>query len=172
MGGTVSDTAWVVQIDSLNYTTKNNYCNNHFSMSASDYSMPSYQAASPSGFQPADLIYFLIYHSTTDRSRLGYSAGGSDGDGDMVCSTDTFSTSTNYYLQSIRTSATSVTYQWGANSDFTSPTVDIANTVIPSTIGGLRYLKLGNLVYTGFSEGAMVGSITAARFADGVTTPP
>ena len=169
-GGIVSDTAWVLQIDLLTYTSLTSAGQNGFGMSAVDYSVPSYNT---SGWNngSGDLLYFYTYQqgSTDCYTRLGYTAGGGNGSGDDVLSTDTLVP--NMYYQLIRTSATSSTGQWGTNSDFTSPTVNLTNTVIPSTIDNLRYVKFGNLVYTGFG-GAMVGNFSALRFADGVTVAP
>mgnify|MGYP003675544187 FL=1 len=170
MEGTVSDTAWCLQIDSLNYSNKAGPAQNSFGMSASNYSVPSYTA---SIWQPSDLLYYYMYsNGSADDTHLGYTAGGTDGNGNQTTSEVVISASTNYFIQTIRTSATSATGQTGTNSDFTSPAIDIENTIIPSSIGGLRYAKFGNLIINGFSEGAMVGSFSAFRFADGVTTPP
>ena len=171
IGGVVSDTAWVLQIDRFKFNTKVNYSQNALGMSDKNYTTDGY-TANDSGFQTQDLLYFYVYHGNTDTTRLGWTTGGNVGNGDNTTATDTWSTGTDYYVQMIRTSATSATSQMGTNSDFTSPTINLTNSLISSAVGGLRYFKTANLVYTGFSEGDMTAQLDTMRFADGVTVAP
>jgi len=168
--GTVSATNWVFETLMYRITTQAKYANNHMSITASTSAVPSY---STTGWNNADTIYSSIYHAaTTQRQNLGWTTGGSVGDGDAITNTAAIVTGTDYYWLTIRLSATSASQKVSANSDYSSPITDQTNTNIGSTANTMSNIKFGNLVHTGFSEGAQVGNIDEIKFADGVTTPP
>lgn len=168
--GVVSDTAWVLEYHKIKFITKTAYVSWYNGMSAVDHTISSYTT---NGFNngSGDWEYFYIYHDGTDYTRLGWTSGGNNGAGDNTSDTTTWATGVDKYLQLIRTSATSSSGKWGSTSNFASPTVSLTNTTMPSTIDSLRYVKIGNLIYTGFG-GACTGSIETVKFANGVTTAP
>tara|TARA_R110000787_G_scaffold4843_1_gene18435 strand:- start:649 stop:1368 length:720 start_codon:yes stop_codon:yes gene_type:complete len=171
--GTVSATNWVFEVLKYRITTQAKYADNHMAITASTSAVPSYQAASPSGWNPSHTLYSSIYHNaTTNTQGLGWTTGGSVGDGDKISNTAKLNNNTDYNWLTIRLSATTASQTVSVNADYSSPITDQTNYNIGSTADTMSNIKFGNLVYTGFAEGAQVGNIDQIRFADGVTTPP
>jgi len=171
--GTVSATNWVFEVLNYRVTSQAKYANNHMAITASTSAVPSYQAASPSGWNPSHTLYSSFYHNaTTNTQNLGWTTGGSTGDADAISNTAQLVTGTNYNWLTTRLSATSASQIVSVNADYSSPITDQTNTNIGSTANTMSNIKFGNLVYTGFLEGAQVGTIEQIRFANGVTTPP
>jgi len=169
--GVVSATNWVFEVLKYRITTQAKYADNHMAITDSDYSVPSYSA--PTGWNPSDTLYSSLYHANGyQRQELGWTTGASVGDGDTINNSGAIALDTDYYWLTTRLSATSASQTVSANSDYSSPITDQTNTNIGSVADTMENIKFGNLVYTGFSEGAQVGNIDQIRFADGVITPP
>ena len=81
--GTVSATNWVFEVLKYRITAQAKYANNHMAITASTSAVPSYSAGV--GWNPSHTIYSSIYHAATyQRQNLGWTTGGSVGDGDTI----------------------------------------------------------------------------------------
>jgi hypothetical protein len=170
MGTTVDNTAWVLDLVGLNFSAITSPAYNFFGMSDSNQTINSHRKTSAGVNE--DCLDWSSYNNASPHTNYAEERDGENFDTGTrgTSSGNTWSTSTNYYHRQIRNSATSYTVQMGTNSDFSSPDIDITNTV-SSTVQSLRYVKIENFIYTGFG-GDWTGHIDQVRFADGVTTPP
>ena len=170
-GATLDDTAFVCKIFKYNRSTISTYGIDGLMITNQNNLTPAYDSGGwLSGGTTKDSILWHTYVTASQQpvNRRGYTFGGSDTvDSDNLA----ILTGTDYYYQLIRKSSTLGNKIISTNLDMSSPLADDDFT-LDSAIGGLRSIRFGNLVYTGFGTGVQQGTIDEIKFADGVTVPP
>jgi hypothetical protein len=170
-GATLDDTAFVCKIFKYNRSVISTYGIDGLMISNQNNLSNAYDNLGwLSGGTTKDTILWHTYVTASNQpvNRRGYTFGGSDTvDSDNL----NILTSTDYYYQLIRKSSTLGNKAISTNIDMSGALADDDFT-IDSTIGGLRSIRFGNLVYTGFGTGVQEGTIDEIKFADGVTVAP
>jgi hypothetical protein len=170
-GATLDDTAFVCKIFKYNRSTISTYGIDGLMITAGNNLTPAYKSDGWFGGASHDTILWHTYVTASQQpvNRRGYTFGANTGttDSDNLA----ILTGTDYYYQLIRESSTVGNKIISTNEDMSSPLADDDFT-LDSAIGGLRSIKFGNLVYTGFGTGVQQGTIDEIKFADGVTVPP
>lgn len=170
ISGVVSDTAWYLRLHAFRLSTNSTAEYLHFGMFDSNQATNASRKSS-AGVNEDGLFYSTYNNASPDTNYAGYRNAQNFDTQTLGTSTDQdWSTATDYYIEQIRLSATSFQVKRGLNSDFTSPQVNITNTVSSAVIN-LRYFKFENLIYTGFG-GQWTGTLDRLQFENGATTPP
>jgi hypothetical protein len=162
-GSTWDDTAWIYRIHGLRFDTITAPAYFFLGAGASNYSTNTLLIPTgPNEDWMGWRVYtnFANYTGYLDGTSENYSSG----------STHTLSTSTDYYVEAIRTSATTQTFEWGTDNTFATFVYSGSHSVA-STTNNIRYIKLANSIYTGFG-GLWDGQFDRVQWADGVTTAP
>lgn len=164
LGTTASNTAWVLRF-TIRFSSLTVSGNNVFMLGLFDSSQTT------SGETAQDGIYSKFQNTAGSKF---YYANDADGTAPASAGNDasqslTWATSTNYFVEMKRLSATSYTIELFINSDYTTGSQGKLTGTAVSTTQSLRYIKIMNRVITG-EAGAWVGTIDDVRFCNGVTT--
>ena len=159
----ISDTAFVYRYD-VNFTT----------LTSLDANLPAAIMGLASGNQTVvftgvqDILAIEWQYGSIAKNYYAFGSDGGVFDSDSSVAL-AWATSTDYFFQGIRLSATSFSMSRYPDNSYSSASDSVTNT-IASTIQGLRYAKIQN--YDGASGGVMTGTMDNFKFANGVTTPP
>ena len=172
LGGTVSDTAWVLRFRySMTAQTRNSSGNAHFpsiGLSSADHNTAEISPQDGIAFNPYQDNLIRQYHiSYADASNLA----GDNGSGNLKVTnfTETATVGDDYYIELKRTSATNVTCNIYSNSAYTT-LVETRSLTIPSTVTGLAYFVVKNFGHIYTSAGSQTGWLDDIGFQDGVST--
>lgn len=164
-GNNASNTSWILRFR-INWTTLNNQSAIHLGISSSTASDVSAQ----------DFIGMTYRYDSGGATDYSY-RNEPDDNVKVDISTNAkqafqASTSTNYYVEVKRLSATSMSVEWFTNSDYSSGSLGLTtDNAIASTITGLRYIKFMNESdFTAGDASTMSGIIDDVQFCNGVTT--
>ena len=172
LGGTVSDTAWVLRFRySMTARTLNSQGYEIYpsiGLSSADHNTPETAAQDGITFNPYQEHVIRSYHmSYADASKLSGERGTSGLK--VVLFTETATVGDDYYIELKRTSATNATCNIYSNSAYTT-LVETRSLTIPSTVTGLAYFVVKNAAQTENQAGSQTGWIDDIKFYNGVTS--
>ena len=173
LGGTVSDTAWVLRFRySMTAQTRSTYGNAHFpsiGLSSADHNTAELSPQDGIAFNPYQDESIRPYNlSYADGQNLSGDAGSPTGTR-ITRFTETATVGDNYYIELKRTSATNATCNIYSNSAYTT-LVETRSLTIPSTVTGLAYFVVKNYAHTQNQSGSQTGWLDDIGLQNGVST--
>ena len=164
----LDDTAWILRGYQWNFSSLN-------AQGSSPESFYGFSALDETNNSTVSQDTIFHYHRFLT-SFKNYGISSADGAGFDRTGQDlqswTPATSTDYFWELIRTTATTCTDDVFSDSGFSTSVVDQSDATIASTTDSLQFAKFSNVTLGAEASSDITGTLQEVKFSDGVTVAP